>query len=181
MTCSYLVNAQIPEKEKQYLIDFNNSTFGEQWQRKWDLKSDPATWHGVEVANGHVVGLKLYRNNLTGAIPDGISALSHLKSLNLAFNVIEGELPKDLFSLQKFNGRRTISTTIPNIDFAFHLTNIFYNENIYKHGVLLVFELHGVYQHNLVHTNYELHHFQYNRIGCLIVVQLRHAAQPPYK
>ena len=96
MTCSYLVNAQIPEKEKQYLIDFNNSTVGEQWQRKWDLKSDPATWHGVEVANGHVVGLKLYRNNLTGAIPDGISALSHLKSLNLAFNVIEGELPKNL-------------------------------------------------------------------------------------
>ena len=47
LACSVLVQAQIPASEKQYLIEFNQSTVGEQWQQKWDLTADPSTWHGV--------------------------------------------------------------------------------------------------------------------------------------
>lgn len=99
LTSSFMVNAQIPSTEKQYLLDFNKSTLGEQWQNKWNLQEDPSTWYGVEIKDGHVTALKLYRNNLKGSIPDGISILSELKTLNLAFNTIEGELPEDIFQL----------------------------------------------------------------------------------
>jgi Leucine-rich repeat (LRR) protein len=101
-----MVQAQIPTSEKQYLLEFHKSTIGDQWQNKWDIKADPSTWYGVEIEDGHVTALKLYRNNLTGAIPKGISVLSHLQTLNLAFNVIEGGLPEDTFQLEKLTSMR---------------------------------------------------------------------------
>ncbi|WP_282178454.1 hypothetical protein [Maribacter stanieri] len=106
LACSFAVNAQLPKSEKQYLIEFNKSTLGEQWQNKWNLQADPSSWYGVEIIDGHVTSLKLYRNNLKGAIPEGISALSNLKTLNLAFNTIEGNLPKDMFQLEALTSVR---------------------------------------------------------------------------
>ena len=94
-----MVNAQIPISEKQYLIEFHKTTVGEQWQKTWNLNEDPSSWYGVEINDGHVVGLKLYRNNLSGKIPNGIAALTNLKTLNLSFNTLSGKLPKDLFEL----------------------------------------------------------------------------------
>ena len=43
-------------------------------------------------------------NNLTGNLPEGLNALTHLRKLNLAFNAIEGQLPlsiTDITSLQE--------------------------------------------------------------------------------
>ena len=94
-----IVNGQIPKSEKQYLIEFYKSTVGEQWQNSWNLKANPSTWYGVEINDGHVVALKLYRNNLSGRIPDGIATLTNLKTLNLSFNTLNGSLPQDLFEL----------------------------------------------------------------------------------
>lgn len=101
MVCSYAANAQIQENEKQYLIKLNKSTQGFKWKNEWNLNANPATWHGVEVKDGHVVSLKLYRNNLEGKIPEGISVLKKLETLNLSFNLLEGELPQGLFELQE--------------------------------------------------------------------------------
>ena len=49
MTSGYMVNAQIPISEKQYLIEFFKGTIGEQWQNTWNLKADPSSWYGVEI------------------------------------------------------------------------------------------------------------------------------------
>ena len=106
LASGFIVNAQIPKSEKQYLIDFYKSTVGEQWQNTWNLKADPSSWYGVEISDGHVVSLKLYRNNLNGKIPHGISVLTNLKILNLSFNSLVGNLPKDLIELEKLQSLR---------------------------------------------------------------------------
>ncbi|TVZ15522.1 hypothetical protein [Maribacter sp. MAR_2009_72] len=99
LACNFTAIAQIPKSEKQYLIKFHKSTLGENWQNPWNLNEDPTTWYGVQIENNHVVGLKLYRNNLKGKIPAGITALTNLETLNLAFNALEGNLPQEIFKV----------------------------------------------------------------------------------
>lgn len=106
MAPSCAVNSQIPIREKQYLIKIYNSTSGEYWTNKWDLSAQPSSWYGVEIENGHVVALNLYRNNLEGKLPLGISHLKNLKIVNLSFNKIKGTVPNDLFELEELVSAR---------------------------------------------------------------------------
>ena len=89
------LKAAVPEAEKQALIAFYNSTNGSEWTNKWNLESDVSKWHGVKVINNHVAEINLFRNNLSGTIPASIGNLKSLTSLNLAFNSLTGELPKE--------------------------------------------------------------------------------------
>lgn len=94
-------SGQISPKEKSALVNLYNSTNGEDWNVSWDLTAPVDTWKGVEVDNGHVVGLTLFMNNLNGVLPESIGDLRHLSNLNLAFNQITGVLPKDIVKLEK--------------------------------------------------------------------------------
>ncbi|HPR30862.1 MAG TPA: sugar-binding protein [Prolixibacteraceae bacterium] len=93
--------ANIPAAEGHYLIDFNiatgeysfeyidslalvalyDSTGGASWNNHDNWLTGPlATWNGVTVENGRVVGLNLgWDNNLNGELPDQIGDLSAIK------------------------------------------------------------------------------------------------------
>ena len=88
--------AKVPRNEKAALIDLYQSTNGNHWIKKWDLKAPVSEWYGIKVEDNHVVSINLFRNNLMGPIPETIGKLTHLKVLNLAFNNITGELPKEI-------------------------------------------------------------------------------------
>ncbi|MGC1515802.1 MAG: hypothetical protein WA810_09530, partial [Maribacter sp.] len=91
--------AEISKKEKKALIDLHESTNGNQWIHKWDLKAPVADWYGVTVENDRVIGLNLFRNNLMGPLSHKLGDLEHLQVLNLAFNSITGELPQEISAL----------------------------------------------------------------------------------
>lgn len=95
------VSADVPEMERQVLLDLYESTNGQEWNKKWNLRAPVSNWYGVSVVDNHVVGLNLFRNNLVGIIPENIGGLQNLKILNLAFNVISGQIPESLTTLKK--------------------------------------------------------------------------------
>ena len=96
-----LANGQVSPKEKSALVDLYNSTNGKEWNSSWDLNAPVNTWKGVEINQGHVIGLTLFMNNLNGTLPESLGDLKHISTLNLAFNQITGVLPKDLVKLEK--------------------------------------------------------------------------------
>lgn len=100
------LTAQIPEDEKAYLVKLYKATSGENWQNKWDLNTNVSSWYGLEITKGHITGINLFRNNLEGRIPKGISVLKRLKRLNLGFNALEGKLPAELFELTELQSLR---------------------------------------------------------------------------
>jgi len=111
------VFAEVPENERDALVDFYQSTNGPQWTAQWDLSKPVSTWHGIRVQNGSVVSVSLFRNNLRGTLPESIVELVHLKVLNLAFNSIEGTIPKSIVRLKNLIvlrlGKNRLSGRIP--------------------------------------------------------------------
>ena len=93
--------------ESLALTDIYNQTYGDGWRNRWPLTSCCstiypmgfiATWHGVTVENGDIVGLNLSTNRLDGSIPPSIQNLSQLKVLNLRGNSIDN-IPVELGSI----------------------------------------------------------------------------------
>ncbi|ETR68084.1 MAG: hypothetical protein OMM_10895, partial [Candidatus Magnetoglobus multicellularis str. Araruama] len=89
----------IPDSERQFLIDLYKSTYlnvYESWQKQpthTDYFSMPGTecmWEGITCYNGgnYILAIDLPNKNARGRLPDSISNLTHLKSLNLADNQI---------------------------------------------------------------------------------------------
>jgi len=95
------LKAQVSSKELKTLIEINRELDGENWDRKWNFDEPVSSWHGVEVVDGSVEAINLFKNNLKGEIPENISKLENLKSLNLAFNGINGELPSSITELKE--------------------------------------------------------------------------------
>ena len=93
-------SGQVSPEEKAALVDLYNSTNGPEWNTSWDLEAPANTWKGIEVQDGHVTGITLFMNNLSGVLPESIGNLKHLTTLNLAFNQITGVLPKDIVKLK---------------------------------------------------------------------------------
>ena len=110
-------NGTIAPNEKSALVDLYNSTNGEEWNTSWDLSASVDTWKGVELKDGHVVGITLFMNNLKGVLPESIGDLKNLVNLNLAFNQITGVLPENIVKLKKLKVFRLemnrIKGTIP--------------------------------------------------------------------
>lgn len=97
---------EVSQREVIALLELKAKTDGHQWTNQWDQSKPIATWHGVTIKDGKVVGLDLSNNNLKGKIPITIGNLRHLETLDLSGNEIEGKIP-GLF--RKFENLKTVN------------------------------------------------------------------------
>ncbi|MCK5523998.1 MAG: hypothetical protein KAI83_12775 [Thiomargarita sp.] len=114
------VQTQIDKEECHALIDLYTNTNGASWKNKsgWNVTNTPCSWRGVSCGgDGHVTGLILRNNKLSGSIPESLSNLSNLKSLVLGSNQLSGSIPESLGNLSNlqrlFLFRNQLSGSIP--------------------------------------------------------------------
>lgn len=113
-----LAQNEVSQREVIALLELKAKTKGHLWTHQWDQSKPIATWYGVTVKDGKVVGLDLSNNNLQGKIPITIGNLRHLEHLNLSKNNITGKIPglfkkfKNLKSVNLANNQ--LAGNIPN-------------------------------------------------------------------
>jgi Leucine-rich repeat (LRR) protein len=92
---------QIPSTECEALVAFYDSTGGANWSHNdgWNETNMPCSWYGVSCSGGHVSGLDLSDNQLTGSIPTELGNLSNLTRLDLSGNQLTGSIPAELGNL----------------------------------------------------------------------------------
>lgn len=114
---AFISTSQISSTEKQALIDFYNSTKGNEWFTPWDFDQPESNWFGVTIKDNKVVAIDLGFNNLQGEIPASIENLENLESLKLYFNQIGGTLPNEIGNLKNLKvldlNSNNIAGTIP--------------------------------------------------------------------
>ncbi len=101
-----LVVPEVPE-ERAALVALYEATDGANWRRQDHWLSDVsiANWYGVYTdQQGHVTGLYLENNGLSGPIPD-LTALTSLENLNLGINRLSGQVP----DLSRLSGLVTLA------------------------------------------------------------------------
>jgi Leucine-rich repeat (LRR) protein len=92
---------QIPQSECEALVAFYDSTNGDNWENNsgWLETNTPCSWFRVNCSGGHVIRLRLYENQLSGALPPELSNLPNLTELVLHNNQLGGEIPSELGTL----------------------------------------------------------------------------------
>ena len=90
----------LPQAECDALVALYTATGGENWYTKtgWLNSSTPCTWYGITCNAGHVTQISLLSNNLSGALPPEIGALSALTRLYLWDNAVSA-LPPEIGNL----------------------------------------------------------------------------------
>ena len=84
------------------------ATDGDNWtdNNRWDITIVPteeelSRWYGVRTLLGGVIGLHLWKNNLTGPLPVKWGGLSELEVLELSDNSLSGPIPAELGQLSQ--------------------------------------------------------------------------------
>ncbi len=101
-------SAQVLPADSLALVDLYHSTNGENWTEKtgWLTATPVEQWHGITVQNGRVTEIRLYDNNLAGALPTSIGTLTGLRLIDMGVNQLSGELPEsmgDMAALESLN------------------------------------------------------------------------------
>ena len=92
----------IPVSEYNALADLYNSTGGSNWVANSGWLNPQATyWTGVIVAGGHVNGIALDYNLLSGSLPATLGNLTNLQSLWIFGNHLTGSIPASLGNLSQ--------------------------------------------------------------------------------
>ena len=96
-----LFAAGLDASERDALQSLYDALGGDQWERNdgWGSAAPLGEWHGVGTHNGRVLEIDLAGNGLTGALPDGLEDLRHLKALDLRWNTIGGAIPDSIGEL----------------------------------------------------------------------------------
>ena len=84
-----------PDPERSALRAIYDAAGGGGWTKSdnWCTDKPLGEWYGVETdEEGHVVALRLPKNNLMGTISEGIARLTKLRHIDLSWNALEGEL-----------------------------------------------------------------------------------------
>ena len=122
----------IPFCGRGVLVAIYNATGGANWTNNTNWLSDRpiGEWYGVTVNyQGHVTGLDLGGNQLTGTIPTQLGSLSNLTGLHLWGNQLTGTIPTELGNLDSLTGldlggnqlTGTIPTQLGNLSNLTHL------------------------------------------------------------
>ena len=88
--------------DRAALVALYDATGGANWTQNTNWKTDRplSEWFGVSTAaDGRVIWLQLFRNNLNGSIPRELGNLTNLVDLNLNINNLTGSIPRELGSL----------------------------------------------------------------------------------
>jgi hypothetical protein len=98
--------AAIFAEERTALIDLFNSTDGNNWNKKGGWLGPVGSecgWYGItcDLFQNHVIQIKLPDNNLIGTLPDSIGNFSKLRTLDLNYNELEGDIPAQLGDLSE--------------------------------------------------------------------------------
>lgn len=89
------INAQVPQAERDALIDLYNATNGPNWTNNtnWNTETPVSSWHGITVENNVVTEVALSNRNLEGSIPNSILNLTSVIALEFASNLLDGTIP----------------------------------------------------------------------------------------
>ena len=93
---------QDSQEDRAVLAELYSATDGANWEDSSNWLSDRPVreWYGVtNDANGRVIGLYLWENQLAGSIPPELAGLSNLMYLNLSRNQLSGTIPPELGNL----------------------------------------------------------------------------------
>ena len=96
---------EILDKERDALIEFYNSTGGNNWYYSTNWCSDKPVnnWYGVTTnSRGQVVTLDLTSNNLSGTLTESLIDLTELQFALLYYNGLYGEIPQKINEAQWF-------------------------------------------------------------------------------
>jgi acetyltransferase-like isoleucine patch superfamily enzyme len=122
--------SEIPESECKTLLSLFNSTQGAGWfdifSGGWGITNTPCSWAGIVCLDGHVIAIDRQNNGLNGSIPD-LTGLTHLETLNLSHNQLQGallttHLPNSLQTLSLDNNQ--LSGTTPDLTNFPQLTTV---------------------------------------------------------
>ncbi len=93
--------SEIPSSECEALEVLYQSTDGNAWSDydNWLNTNTPCTWMGITCADGHVVELSLFQDELIGIIPAELSQLTKLEKLGIGGNELGGAIPPELSQL----------------------------------------------------------------------------------
>jgi hypothetical protein len=131
-------HADIPNSEREALIEFYKSAGGENWNNHDGWNGEPGTectWQGVscDSENTHVTSLSLPQNGLNGTIPASLGNLSSLISLNLTGNKLTGPIPDELENLSNLEilalGNNRLTGEIPEWSEMPNLTGLYLWKN----------------------------------------------------
>jgi Leucine-rich repeat (LRR) protein len=89
----------VRDRERKAMIEFYDALGGPDWIERdfWGSDRPVGEWHGVTTdADGYVIRLQIYDNNLIGPMSAAICRLERLQTLHLSFNKISGVLPERL-------------------------------------------------------------------------------------
>jgi len=108
--------ADVPKTEANALIRLYHATDGPNWTDNTNWLTDPAVgnWYGITVAGGHVTGIDLNGNNLSGDASNILDPLQgNLTSLHLYSNSLTGI---DVSALISLTDLRVQVNSIPVLD-----------------------------------------------------------------
>lgn len=104
------------EEQRKILIDFYNSTNGDNWKvnTNWCTDAPLGEWYGIN-ADGYGVGYIEFSNdnNLDGTLPESLGNLTTLRGLTICMNPkLRGELPSSMGNLVNMHTLQIRETSI---------------------------------------------------------------------
>ena len=123
----------VPQEERDALMDFYHSTGGDNWihNENWGSDLPVNKWYGIgrtllvdpdNISQMHVSGIGLPNNNLTGTLPASLSKLTELGQFDVQDNYLEGDFPEhplsELMNMVDYSwflyfGGNNFNSTIP--------------------------------------------------------------------